>query len=140
MPEACRNCFQVIALNDDIAVGNDEDIVTCLIQHVDQVRYLAVSAVLPRTDHQPDIEVRKRGDQIANGRDCGVAGIGDPANDLHRAWVILRAEPGQVAGQPGLGATQRLENGNGRITCRRHHRRAAELTDSEGRGQGIGTA
>jgi hypothetical protein len=86
-----------------------------------------------RIDHQFDIAVGKSGYQIADDFNRRVGGILNAEYDLHRAWIILPAEAGQIGAKIRLSSGERLEYGDGGIDFGERSRRSHESASGPSR-------
>ena len=100
---------QVVALDDDIAVGEHDGVVAGARQHIDQVRYLAVGAVTALIGDKLDPVGEFRVD-LANGGGGRRQIALRAAHDLHRTAIVLPAEGGEAVGEIGLRAMQWLQH------------------------------
>ena len=132
--------LEIIGPDHDVAVGDDQHILSGLPHHVDQIRDFAVLAVPPRIDHQCQIAARKIGDKLVDDADRRVGRIVDAKHDLHRAWIALRAKTGQIGIEIGLQSVQRLEQRDGGEIRGGRRRQPDEAARGPGGKKRIGTA
>ena len=105
---------EIIARDANVAVGEDEQVVTAAREDVDEVADLVIRAVQPRFDHELEVE---RGELLLQAPHRGyrrIVRVPDAADDLIMR-IVLQAEGTQVFVGAGLGAVERLQNARGRL-------------------------
>src|SRR5262245_36798718 len=103
---------KVAAIDPNIAIGEDDDLVADARRHVDEVRDLAIQPVRFVVDDNIEMAILLKLAQALDDGDRAVARMLDAADDLNLARIILRAERAEVLQQTRLAAVQRLENGD----------------------------
>ena len=126
-----------------VAVGEHDDLVGDRIRHVDQVRDLAVRAVLAGIDHEIDAQRREGRRDASHHADRRIAGALHAEHDLHGAGVVLRAERLQVLEQVRLEAAERFQHRHRRpgfVGGESRRRLRGEPSGEERRGQRVEAA
>jgi hypothetical protein len=100
---------EAIVGNPHVAVADDEDAVLGERHHVDEVRHLAVGAVLCRIDDERDVARRELRHDPSNDWQGWIRGIGDAEDDL-QPGMFLPAKRPEAVEQIGIGPAERLQD------------------------------
>ena len=111
--EALNDAAQIIRRTVQIAVGDHQQVVPGELVHVDQVRDLAVAAVLGGVHHQGDVTLGEALPQPFDNGDGRIRLVLHAEHDL-LVRVVLRTHAGQCRFQQRLVAIERLEQGQRR--------------------------
>ena len=108
---------EMVRIDMHVAVGKDEQVVSCRRQHI-QVRDLEIGAAGAGVDDEIDIDLRPIGDQRACHRKRAVVWAAYAKDDLP-AGIVLVDKRAQVLEEPGFRAVERLEHRYRRLLRRR---------------------
>jgi hypothetical protein len=105
--------FQIVRINNDVAVRQDQDVMASFGRQVDQIRDFAIGAVTERIDLEFDIAIGELGDETFNDINRGISVVFHAKHDLDRARIVLNAKAGQIRQKAGFSPMQRFEDGDG---------------------------
>ena len=111
--EGAHDVFQIVGINNDVAVRQNQDVMASFGRQVDQIRDFAIGPVTERVDHELDIAIGELGDKAGNDIDRGIGVVLHAKHDLDRARIVLNAKAGQIRQKARFSPMQRLEDGDG---------------------------
>jgi hypothetical protein len=94
--DGAHDVFQIVGINNDVAVRQNQDVMASLGRQIDQIRDFAIAAVTDRIDHELDSAIGELGDEAVNDIDRGISVVFHAKHDLDRARIVLHAKAGQI--------------------------------------------
>ena len=125
--------FDVVAGNRDVAVGDDDDVVSNMRLQSREVRDFRIGAGRGCRDNEPEIELGMFVDQRLDDRNGRIIRVLDAEENLQGGGVMLTAERRQIFAQGRLGAVERLQHGDARRLPRKGSAHAAEAANDDDR-------
>src|SRR3984957_2906179 len=135
-----HDVFQIVGINNDVAVRQNQDVMASFGRQVDQIRDLTIGPMTERVDHEFDIAIGELGDKAANDVDRGIGAVLHAKHDLDRAWIVLNAKAGQIRQKTRFSPMKRLEDGDGWEAVGRRKFRADKSAGEQPRGERIEAA